>query len=386
MASIRKRSWTTPAGEQKTAWQVDYKDNGGKRRSKQFTRKKDAEAWLVSAAWQVSQGTHTADSQSVTVAEAAKIWIDKAEAEDRERGTVEQYDQLARLHIIPLLGAERLSRLTRPSVEAYRDELVRTRSRAMAGKVVRALSSILTEAQRRGLVAQNVASDVKVIRSSRDKGKITIPTKAELQALLYHASDDLKPLLVTAIFTGLRASELRGLRWSDIDLNGAQITVSQRADKFGEIGPPKSEAGHRTVPVGPLVVTELRAWKLRCPKGPFALAFPNTKGGVQDYGHLLRRKFFPLQIAAGVCDPVMDSGKPKLDTKGEPVMTPRYGLHDLRHAAASAWIKQRIDLKRLQAWMGHAGIQITLDTYGHLIADPSEDAALAAAAQADFFS
>ncbi len=51
--------WTSPSGEHKTAWQVDYKDSAGHRRSKQFPRKKEAEAWLVNASWEVKQGTHT---------------------------------------------------------------------------------------------------------------------------------------------------------------------------------------------------------------------------------------------------------------------------------------------------------------------------------------
>ena len=255
----------------------------------------------------------------------------------------------------------------------------------MASKAVRALSSILSEAQRRGLVAQNVARDVKVIRSSREKPKIVIPGKVELKAMLDHAPDDVKPMLMTAIFTGLRSSELRGLRWADIDLKAGVVSVTQRADRYGDIGPPKSEAGYRTIPLGPSLVSELKAWKLRCPNGELGLAFPNTQGGVQQYGHLVQRKYVPLQIAAGVCDPVMVKGKPKLDKDGEPVMAARYGFHALRHAAASAWIKQRIDLKRLQVWMGHSAIQITLDTYGHLITDASGDAALIAAAQAEFF-
>ncbi|GBH29690.1 tyrosine-type recombinase/integrase [Sphingobium xenophagum] len=383
MTSIRKRNWTAPDGTPKTGWQVDYVDQAGKRRRKQFARKKDADSWITQAAWEVSKGVHTADSQSATVAAAAKLWIAKAEQEGRERATLQQYRQLADLHIAPLIGGERLTRLTRPMVECFRDELVRTRSKVMAGKVVRALSSILSEAQRRGLVAQNVASDVRVIRSAREKGKVEIPTKPELKALLDHAPATLRPMVMTAIFTGLRASELRGLRWSDIDLKAATVTVAQRADKFGEIGAPKSDAGHRSIPIPSALVAELREWKLACPKGDLGLAFPNSQGGVQQYGHLLRRKFFPLQIEAGVCDPALVAGKPKLDAKGRAVMVPRYGFHALRHAAASAWIKQRIDLKRLQVWMGHSSVQITLDTYGHLLSDASGDAALIAAAQAE---
>ena len=83
---------------------------------------------------------------------------------------------------------------------------------------------------------------------------------------------------------------------------------------------------------------------------------------------------------------VMVDGKPKLDKDDKPVMQARYGFHALRHAAASAWIKQRIDLKRLQVWIGHESIQLTLDTYGHLIADATEDAALIAATQAELLA
>jgi integrase len=168
---------------------------------------------------------HTPDTATVSVKQAADIWIKRAEAEGLERATVQAYRGLTRHHVIPLLGGTKLSRLTRPSVEAFRDELVKTRSRAMAAKGVRALSSILAEAQRRGLVSQNVAAVVKVSRPSRDKTKVEIPTRDEIRALLDAADADFKPMLLTAVFTGLRASELRGLRWQDIDLKAATITL-----------------------------------------------------------------------------------------------------------------------------------------------------------------
>lgn len=386
MASIRKRTWTAPSGEEKTAWIVDYRDGAGARRFKQFPRRKDADAWLTQAAWEVSKGVHTADSQSVTVKDAADIWVKAAENNDRERATIEQYKTLRDLHIVPLIGAERLSRLSQPKIEAFRDQLLETRSKAMTAKAVRALSRILGEAQRRGLIAQNPARDVKVARSSRERGRVVIPTKSELKALIDHAEPGLKPLVMVAIFAGLRASELRGLRWTDIDLKGGTLTVAQRADKYGHIGSPKSDAGYRTIPIAKALVAELRAWKLRCPKGALGLAFPNSEGGVQDYSHLMKRRINPLQVKAGVCDPVLIDGKQRLDAKGRPIMRARYGLHSLRHAAASAWIKQRIDLKRLQTWIGHESIQLTLDQYGHLIEDRAGDAALIEAAQAHIFS
>jgi integrase len=381
MSAIRKRVWTNGDGSQSVKWLVDYKDQSGKRRFRNFERKRDAETWITQAAWEVTQGVHTADSQTINVAEACDIWIKTAEANGRERGTIQQYRQLANLHIKPLIGAQKLSRLTRPQAEAFRNQLLQTRSKVMAGKAVRALSGVLREAMRRGVLAQNVAADVKVTRSSRERAKVVIPTLGELRALIEKANDDFKPMMMMAMMTGLRSSELRGLPWADVDLKADSVTVSQRADKYCQIGPPKSAAGYRTIPIGGGLVTLLREWKLRCPKGDLGLVFPNSVGGVQDYPHLLRRKFFPLQIAAGVCDPDLVDGKQKLDAKGNPVMKPRYGMHALRHAAASAWIKQRIDIKRLQVWVGHENIELTIDTYGHLIEDPESDAALIAAVQ-----
>jgi integrase len=73
MATIRKRSWATPAGEPREAWIADYRDQQGKRRHKQFARKKDADKWLVTARHEVTQGTHVADSASITVAQAGEM-------------------------------------------------------------------------------------------------------------------------------------------------------------------------------------------------------------------------------------------------------------------------------------------------------------------------
>jgi integrase len=383
MTVIRKREWTSPMGESKSAWLVDYRDNFGNRRSKQFARKKDAEAWLVNASWEVSQGLHTADSQSITVAVAAGLWIAKAEADDRERSTIKQYRELTRLHVVPLLGEQKLSRLSRPMVENYRDVLISTRSKAMTQKAVRALSSILSEAQRRGLVAQNVARGVKVERKGRDKAKIEIPTREELKSLISEANATEKPIVMTAIMTGLRSSELRGLRWQDVDFNEMTVSVSQRADQWGQIGPPKSEAGYRSIPMASGLASVLKEWKLRSLPNSLDLVFPNANGKPLWHQNLLRRLFIPLQVKAGLTKPHLDRfGRIKKDGQGEQLATGKYGLHSLRHAAASGWIVQKIDLKRLQSWMGHSGVQITLDTYGHLIEDKEQDAAIAEAAQA----
>jgi hypothetical protein len=143
MAAIRKRSWTDAKGDARQAWLVDYRDSGGTRRAKQFARKKDAEAWSTTAAWQVSQGTHTADSQSVTVKQAGEIWISRVGADNRERATIANYRAILDRHIVPLIGPERLSKLTMPTVRNFVDRLLETRSRPTAARSLHHLRLIL---------------------------------------------------------------------------------------------------------------------------------------------------------------------------------------------------------------------------------------------------
>ena len=78
-------------------------------------------------------------------------------------------------------------------------------------------------------------------------------------------------MVLVAIFCGLRASELRGLRWSDIDFDARQINVAQRADASHRIGRLKSKAGYRSIPCPPMALNALREWKLVCAKGDLAL-------------------------------------------------------------------------------------------------------------------
>lgn len=384
MATIRKRAWKNKDGDQTVKWIVDYKDQSGKRRFRNFDRKRDAEAWMLEAGWQVRQGVHTARRESPTVAKAADEWIERGEAEKLQRSTLKSYREIVRLHLVPLLGDTRLADLTRPNVIEFRRQLLESRSKAMAAKALSALSSILKQAQDAGKVAQNVAADVRVARVNSDREKLEIPTQAELRSLLAKAEGKWRSFFMLAISSGMRSSELRGLPWRDVDLDAARVNITQRADQWSVIGPPKSDAGTRSIPIPPEVVLALREWKEEQREG---LVWPTSTGTPYRHNNLLRRVFIPLQVAAGVSQPKLDGkGKPIKDEDGAVVMVGRYGLHALRHAAASNWIASGVDLKRLQSWLGHANVQITLDTYGHLMADADRDAELAMASSRAVFA
>ena len=73
--SVRKRTWKTAAGEERQAWLCDYAGQSGKRHVKTFARKKDADAFIAKAKVEVREGVHTADSDSVTIRDAADLWL-----------------------------------------------------------------------------------------------------------------------------------------------------------------------------------------------------------------------------------------------------------------------------------------------------------------------
>jgi integrase len=404
--SVRKRAWTTSKGVEKEAWVVDYVDQTGKRRLKTFAKKKAAENFEATANVEIRAGVHTADSASVTVAEAGKLWIDTAERgspgrEPLERATVEAYRQHLRLHIAPYLGKVKLSKLSAPMVREFEDKLARgdmpegaepqPRSPAMVRKVRVSLSSLLSDAQERGLVARNVVRELRRGRQrgaerraeERHKGKlkvgVDIPTREEIKAIVEAAKGRWRPILLTAIFTGLRASELRGLRWADVDLDRRELHVRQRADRYSKIGKPKSDAGERTVPLTPIVLNTLREWKLACPKSEHGLVFPTTGGLVEHHKNIVERGLIPTLIAAGV---TVDG----VGIDGNPVKLAKYtGLHAFRHFYASWCINRRADGgqelpgKVVQERLGHSSIMMTMDVYGHLFPRGNDSAELAAA-------
>lgn len=411
--SVRKRTWTTSKGVEKEAWIVDYMDQGRKRRLKSFAKKKDAAAFAATASVEIRAGVHTADSASITIAEAGKKWLETAELgaperEPLERATVDAYRQHLRLHIGPYIGSVKLSQLSAPMVREFLDKLARgdvpggadpePRSTAMVRKVRVSLSALLADAQERGLVARNVVRELRKTRGRRGerqadkraRGKLTvgvdIPTREEIKAIVGAAKGRWRPFLLTAIFTGLRASELRGLRWQDLDFDKKELHVRQRADRYSAIGKPKSEAGERTVPLTPLVMNTLREWKIACPKGKLGLVFPTGAGNVEQHPNIIERGLKPTLIAAGVTVPAIGADGKPIVKDGEPVVEAKYtGLHSFRHFYASWCINRRTDgglelpPKIVQARLGHSTFQMTMDVYGHLFprGDNSEEMAAA---------
>ena len=143
------------------------------------------------------------------------------------------------------------------------------------------------------------------------------------------------------------------------------MTVRQRADKTGLIGPVKSRAGKRTIYLPRLITNMLFEWQEQCPNSPDDLVFPTEKG----------KPILLTNFRAGAWDPLMrEAGLIVREKKnGKPVERPKYTPYALRHYYASKLIEKRKDLKFIQNAMGHSRIEITLNVYGHLIKEKEDE-------------
>ena len=262
----------------------------------------------------------------------------------------------------------------------------------MVRKVRISLSSLLSDAQERGLVSRNVVRDLRKTRARgverkaerRQKGKlkvgVDIPTREEIKAIVEAAKGRWRPVLLTAIFTGLRSSELRGLRWADVDLDKRELHVRQRADRYSAIGKPKSELGERTVPLTPIVVNTLREWKLACPKSAVGACLSvDLRSGRASQEHRRARP-----------DPYTGCGRrhgrrrrgPTARCSSAPstrACTPC--ATSMPHGASTAASDGGLELpaKVVQERLGHSSIMITMDVYGHLFPRGDDFAELEAA-------
>ena len=232
----------------------------------------------------------------------------------------------------------------------------------MARKVLASLKSILGEAQRRGLVAHNAASPVKVGVNKRENGKLTvgrdIPSKEEVQTILRKAEGRWRPLFATAVFTGMRSSELRGLTWDDVNVRpqGHPRSPARRclgSDGRAEVGGrgPRDPDGADGRQCAPGMAPGL-------PEEANSTSSSRTASAMsRSHANIANRGFYALQIEAGI---VGEDGRPKYT-----------GCTRCATSARRA-IGRGFSPKRLQALLGHASITMTFDRYGHLFPSVEE--------------
>lgn len=283
---------------------------------------------------------------------------------------IRSYEASLRLRLLPEFGDRRLADVSRADVQDLADRL--TGAGLTASSVSNALDPlrvIYRRALRRDLVTSDPTKGLELRRPDGRRDRIASPEEA--RELLAALPDEDRALWATALYAGLRRGELRGLRWSDVDLEGRMLRVERGWDDREGAQAGKSRAAHRAVPILELLAPELAAHKLRTGRAGDDLVFGRTASAA----------FVPSTVRLRALGAWDRENARRLREAADPesvqLLAP-LGLHEARHTYASLMIAAGANLKIVQSVMGHAAIAMTLDTYGHLMPG-SLDAAAAAA-------
>ena len=350
-------------------WPVEY-DKVSRRQVKRggFTTKTEADAVLAELLASVATGQAVHDERQ-TVGAFLDKWIEgQVEANELGQGgvrptTATSYQQHIRDHIKPHLGHLRLRDLRPGHVQdmvralARPDENGKRRSPATVQRINATLRSALTTAVRQQLVAYNAASLIDL--PSVPAPKVHPWEPEEAGAFLDRAaSDELGALFEVAALTGLRRGELCGLRWVDVDLEGAFLVVRQQVTRVGSqqyVGKPKTASGEDRVValapelVGALIAHQLHQATVRDVAGSAwvdtGLVFTQADGTGWN-PNTVSQRFQQLSAAAGLR---------------------RVRFHDLRHGTASMALASGVDMAVVSKMLGHSTVSFTNDRYAHLL-------------------
>ena len=337
----------------------------GKRRQQWISVKgtrKDAEQRLTELLAQVDGGGFVKPAKA-TVGEFLGQWLDTYAASQVRPNTLESYKQRGK-HLIAGLGHISLNGLRPEHLQGYYASKSDSLSGGTLIKHHNLIREALSHAVKWGLLARNIAEAVDAPRASRREMQAL--TSEQVHYLLDSCRDTpWYPMIHTLIWTGLRRSELLGLRWKDVELDLASLRVVQVLHQLNSgtyiFQEPKTAKGRRAVALSPTSCVLLRAHREHGEADTELLGKPLT-GSSLVFGHAdgtprapatLTHAFSKLAKRAGLIG---------------------VRLHDLRHTHASLLLQQSVHPKVVSERLGHANIQITLDTYSHLLPGMQEAA------------
>ncbi len=321
--------------------EVSYTDTetGQRVREKETTnRLDDAQAWQKSRKVDALRGEITRKKKKgVKLFKDFSVEYYRAWSQNRKPSHYQREKRRIEFELTPYFGNKPLHAITRKSIE---DFIVRRRetgsSPATANRVLCRIKNMLKKAVDWGYIDSNPAAGIQQAREVVKEADYL--TKYEVGKLLQASSKKLRPLLLTAVYTGMRFGELMALEWRDIDVEKAIITVRD---------PKNRETRH--IPMNRAVCNELEDLQ---------------KQQAQTEGGIVRPVFLNPQTKA----PYVDVRKGLNSALGDAKITRPFTFHGLRHTAASHLIMAGVDIRTVGKILGHKTAQITL-RYAHLAPD-----------------
>ena len=363
--SIRQRS--------QGSWEIRYRlpaDGIGHRKLLAETvrgTKKEAQAVLRDRITAAETGSYVAKDKE-TVAEFMTRWMETYAVTNCELKTQQGYRTVIAGYIVPSLGKIRLQRLAAPQIQAlYADMTQRGLSATSVVSVHHVLNEALGHAVKWGTIAKNVAVGTSPPRIVREQVEMwSVP---EINQFLTAAvADRFFPVYRLAVLTGLRRSEIFGLKWDAVDLATSTLRVTrilQRITGLGLVeGRPKTARSRRSFDLAPAAVALLHG--VRGTQMEQRLEYGDLWNNT---GHVF------TQPDGSPIDPdIISKGFPKLvEANGLPHLT----FHGLRHAYASLASLAGVSPKVVSECLGHSSIAITMDIYSHCMPGMKAEAALA---------
>jgi integrase len=351
-------------GQGRPRWRARYRDPSGRERSRSFTRKVDAEQFLVSIEDVKLRGAYVDPAAGkVPFAEWAERWFrTTADLKPSSRRT---YRKLLDKQILPAFERASLGGIDTLAVREWIAGLVeRGLSPSRVRSAHQVLSQILAAGVEGGRIVRNPAAGVRLPRIVRRN--MHFLTARQVEDLAAAVDPRYELLIRFAAYTGLRAGELVALRVRHVNLLRGRCEVGESATEVdGRLawGPTKTYA-HRTAHLPRFLCEQLAAYLTERPHGPDDLVFTAPQGGPLREQKFVAGIFKPAAVRAGLF--VTRHLQPGT---GREVVSSDLRFHDLRHTCASLLIAQGASVKAVQAQLGHASATVTLDRYGHLFPD-----------------
>ena len=376
--TIRKKT-VTRSGKEYTYWGARItvgRDPGtGKQIQRSITGKtqKEVREKLQAAAVSLNEGDYFEPSK-MTLVRWIEIWLDEYTG-DKKYLTVKHYRAQCTSHIIPGLGAVKLSALTTPQIQAFYNGLLRA---GLSPKSVRNVHGILTKclstAAQVGYLKSNPASMVTLPKVV--KKEITPLTDEQVRDFLRaSAGDEYEIPLKVILFTGLRESEAIGLTWDCVDFKAGTVTVCKQLQKRpladgGWVFAPLKNDKTRILKPAPFVM-ELLA-RRRKEQVEQRLKAGEVWQGWKDSDGMKSALVFTTANGSHLSPQTMYLHYKKLAAQ---IGAPDSRVHDLRHTFAVLSLQNGDDVKTVQGNLGHATAAFTLDVYGHVSEKMKEDSA-----------
>jgi integrase len=269
--------------------------------------------------------------------------------------TWERHEQVVRLHLGPTIGNVRLDRLNALQVQSVYGRKLEAGLSPPTVEIVHAtLHKALKQAVGWTLIPRNVAE---AAMPPRPVGREIKPLSRERARALLEAArgDSLYAFYVLAVTTGMRNGELLALQWRDVDLDAGTLRV-RRTVFNGDVSPPKTAAGNRTIRLTGMAVVALREHRLTTARQRiYEWVFPSRAGTPLSVHNVHNR-----------------SWKPLLERAELPAST---RMHDLRYTCATLLLSRGVPVKVVSEMLGHGDVAITLGVYQSVLPDMQESAA-----------